>query len=373
MLERRDPLRGLLGVVLGALLVALTGWFLVIGKAVVLPIIIAVISVYVLTAASHALARLPCGAALPEWLRRVVVLMAFLVAVITLAAVMTSTADQVRVRLPEYQRTVAALLTRVFDSVGADRPDWQALWDRLVARISFARLAGTVLASISAAAGMVFMVVVYAIFLMAERDAFGHKIAVALPAEHRDRAEAIIRATNTAIRDYLAIKTLVNAILATISFVVMWAFGVDFALFWAILIGLLNYIPYVGSTLGVAFPVVLSMAQFGALSTTLGIAALLTAAQVWVGNALEPRLIGRTVNMSPFVVMVALALWSSLWGIAGAILAIPLTSIIAIIMANFRATRPFAVLLAKDVSVFEDNPPAAPPGPHRLDARPRAD
>ncbi len=125
--------------------------------------------------------------------------------------------------------------------------------------------------------------------------------------------------------------------------------------FWAILIALLNYIPYVGSFLGVIFPVVLSMAQFGSIERTLALAALLTLAQMGVGNVLEPRMVRRKVNMSPFVVLVALALWSSIWGVSGAILAIPLTSIIAIVMGSFASTRPFAILLAENVSVYEDH------------------
>ena len=65
-----DPLRGLLGVVLGLALVALVGMFLVIGKSLILPIVVAVISVYVLIAASDAVGRLPGCRHLPEWLRR---------------------------------------------------------------------------------------------------------------------------------------------------------------------------------------------------------------------------------------------------------------------------------------------------------------
>ena len=81
MAERTtDPLRGLLAVVLGLALVVLVGLFLVIGKSLLLPIVVAVISVYVLIAASDAVGRLPGCRRLPEWLRRAVVLSTFLLA-----------------------------------------------------------------------------------------------------------------------------------------------------------------------------------------------------------------------------------------------------------------------------------------------------
>jgi AI-2 transport protein TqsA len=131
-----------------------------------------------------------------------------------------------------------------------------------------------------------------------------------------------------------------------ISFVILWGMGVDFALFWAVVIGLFNYIPYVGSIVGVALPVILSVAQFGSLGTTALLGTLLIAAQTYVGNILEPRVIGRQLNLSPFVVLVALSVWSSVWGLPGAILAIPMTSMMAIICGAFGPTRFVAVLLA---------------------------
>lgn len=352
---RADPLRGLLGVVLALALFGLLGLFLIIGKSLILPIVVAVVSVYVLTAASDAIGQLPGGRHLPEWLRRLAILLVFLLAVLSLGGVMVSTAGQIRPNLPEYQQNLSGLLSQITKMVGIrENPDWQKLWTDMIQGIRIQELAGTVLGSISAAAGLIFMVVVYASFLMGERGGFAHKVAVALPGESGVRASGIIAQINRAISDYLAIKTLVNAILGVLSFAVLWSFDIDFALFWAILIALFNYIPYVGSFLGVIFPVALSMAQFGSVRVTLLLAGLLVLAQMWVGNALEPRMVGRKVNMSPFVVLVALALWSTVWGVAGAILAIPLTSIIAIVMGSFESTRPFAVFLAENVSVYEE-------------------
>lgn len=360
MAERTtDPLRGLLAVVLGLALVVLVGLFLVIGKSLLLPIVVAVISVYVLIAASDAVGRLPGCRRLPEWLRRAVVLSTFLLAVLWLGGVMVATAEQISPRLPEYQKNVAALVSQLVAIAGVKgAPDWHRLWAETFGTLRIQEVAGTVLGSISAAAGLIFMVVIYAVFLMGERNGFAHKVAVALPGESGARASLIITETNRAISDYLAVKTLVNVILGLLSYAVLWGFGVDFALFWAILIALLNYIPYVGSFMGVAFPVVLSMAQFGSVERTLALTALLVLAQMSVGNVLGPRLVARKVNMSPFVVLVALALWSAIWGVAGAILAIPLTSIIAIVMGSFQSTRPFAVLLAEDASIYEQDGPS---------------
>jgi len=72
------------------------------------------------------------------------------------------------------------------------------------------------------------------------------------------------------------------------------------------------------------------------------------AVQVMVGNFLEPKLMGNTLNLSPFVVMLSLTLWGSIWGIAGMFLSVPITVILLIIFAHFEKTRPIAVLLSGD-------------------------
>ena len=98
---------------------------------------------------------------------------------------------------------------------------------------------------------------------------------------------------NNQISQYLAVKTLINVIFGIISFSILCLLDIDFALFWAIVIALLSYDPYVGSYLGVAFPVILSLGQFAPIKTNLILLVLLIAAQTWVGNMPEPRWIGR--------------------------------------------------------------------------------
>ena len=160
---------------------------------------------------------------------------------------------------------------------------------------------------------------------------------------------SILHEINSKVSDYLVAKTMINILLALVSFVILWLHDVDFALFWAIVIGLLNYIPYIGSYLGVTFPVVLSFAQFVSWPLTLSLAVFLTFAQFVVGNLVEPRFIGRQVNLSPVVVLVSLSVWMSLWGVPGAILAVPLTSVMAIVFASFDETRFLSILLADQI------------------------
>jgi AI-2 transport protein TqsA len=124
-------------------------------------------------------------------------------------------------------------------------------------------------------------------------------------------------------------------------------FGLQFAGFLAVLIGMLNYIPYAGSFFGVVIPVVMALAQFGEPGTALALLAGLTVAQFVIGNFLDPYLMGSSLNLSPFAILVSLAVWSQLWGVAGAFLAVPITAVMVIVFSEFAGTRPIAILLSK--------------------------
>jgi AI-2 transport protein TqsA len=117
----------------------------------------------------------------------------------------------------------------------------------------------------------------------------------------------IVNTINDRIGDYLAAKTFINLVLGLISYVVMIFIGLDFAAFWGVLIALLNYIPYIGSMGGVLFPTAIAIVQFeGDWSMIATCFFGLTFCQVFVGSFLEPSLMGRQLNLSPFVILVSL-------------------------------------------------------------------
>lgn len=338
-----------LNLVLAVILMIAVGWLLVAGRQIILPIVTAVISVYVMMSAADMLGRMPVLNRAPAMLLRALVLVAFSVVVLAFAVVVAGTVHDIIAVLPTYQQNISAMVDALAQRFNLES---QALWNEIRAvtldRIDLQQLVLTVLGGFTSVGITIFLVVIYAGFLIAERGAFPAKISAALTdAQSAAKALRVVTDINDQISQYLAVKTLINLILGVISFSILWLLDVDFALFWAITIALLNYIPYVGSYLGVAFPVILSLGQFASLQTTLILLALLVAAQTWVGNVLEPRWIGRQLNMSPFVVLVALSVWGALWGVPGAILAIPMTSILIIVTSNFDATRFIAVLLSE--------------------------
>lgn len=341
----------LLTLVLSLILVLVIGYFLVIGRSILVPIVTAVISVYLMVSASDALRRLPILDRFPGAVLRMLVLIVFAAVVYVFAVVVAATVSDIAAVAPVYQQNIEALLNRIELRFDVDsREIINDAWAVTFGQLDLRAMILSVLGSFTIVGMSIFLIVVYAGFLMAERDGFGTKLSAAMvDPERTERLTRIISDINHRIGEYLTVKTVINLILGAACLVILLVFGADFAFFWAIVIALLNYIPYVGSLLAVVFPVILSLAQTGSVWHTIGLGACLITAQVVVGNWLEPRMIGRQMNLSPFVVLVALSVWSAIWGVPGAILAVPMTAMIAIVLGAFPETRFMAILLAARV------------------------
>lgn len=332
----------------GTALTLMIGWLIWIGKPVLIPILAAAISVYVLSTAAESMQGLPVIGRLPRWARQVLILLAFVLAVVLLFVLVINNIAQVAAALPRYESNLQALVTRFASLLGIqDEPTWANLRRVTLDQVDFGSWIAPALASLRGFGGTLFLVVLYASFFMAERGVMTRKVVNALGGEEAGgRALSLLARINERIGEYLFVKTAVNLILGAVSYIIMLALGIEFALFWAVLIAFLNYIPYIGSLIGVIFPVLLSLAQFGTLWMTGVVLLSLTAAQMLVGAYLEPRMMSRAFNLSPLVVLVALAFWSTLWGMPGALLAVPMTASLVLVFAEIRTTRPIAVMLS---------------------------
>jgi predicted PurR-regulated permease PerM len=116
---------------------------------------------------------------------------------------------------------------------------------------------------------------------------------------------------------------------------------------WGVLAFVGNFIPYVGSLIALVLPVLLAFLELEPLWQPLAVLALLLLVQFVTNNFVEPRLTARAVDLSPLVVLVALAFWGLCWGAVGMVLAVPLTVMLKIIWENIALTRPLARLMAE--------------------------
>ena len=342
-----DRLRAL---VYGTVLLLCAGWVLHVGKAIFVPAVLGAVIVYIIVGLADAFARLPgVGRRLPSRLRYLVSFAVIGLVGVLFAYLVMSNKERALALAPQYQQSLLAAIQRVAVYFGFEtEPTWATLRRDLLSQLDLQRLFGSLLASVGSIVVTFVIVCLYATFLLLERRSFETKLANLSDDPARvARIRQVIEAINRRIGSYLALKTLLSLLLGVSSYVVMRMYGLDFAALWAVLITVLNFVPYVGSVLGVVLPALMAVVQFDDLGTVMTLLVSLTALQFAIGNFLDPYVMGNSLNLSPFAILVSLAVWSELWGVPGAFLAVPITAIVTIVFSEFPGTRPIAVLLSR--------------------------
>ena len=145
------------------------------------------------------------------------------------------------------------------------------------------------------------------------------------------------------VRKYMTVLTGVNFLVGLADTIFLLYLGVDFAVLWGLLAWFMGYIPSIGFIIALIPPVLLAYAQYG-LQTAIIVLIGYILINGGVQNFYQPKVMGQRLKISPVVVFVGLFIWGYLLGGIGAILAVPLTLLVLIIMENFEGTRPLAIL-----------------------------
>ncbi len=333
---------GLTVIVLGVVVAGL-----VYGRSFLVPLAVAIFVWNLLEAMIQGFARIELGGTkLPRWLATVLGVAAVLLGFYLVTSVLLGQADAVAAAWPRY---VARFETIVSDLTQWLGPEWSAKLKEAMAAIDLTRQIPGLISSTQSIATSFLLVVAYVGFLFAESGYVEKKIAATFPDEQKARETAQLFATiSESVQSYIWIKTLMSVLTGGACYVVLKLIGVDFAETWALLIFVLNYIPNIGSIVAVAFPAVLSLVQFETIGPFLILVLSLTAIQLVIGSVLEPMLMGTSLNMSPFAIILGLAFWGALWGVVGMFLSVPILVVIMIVCAHVPSWRWVAILLSKD-------------------------
>ena len=331
-------------------LAALTLYLMVVGESIFLPLVLAIFIAYLILALGHAFERVKLGSWSPKpMLGLTLAMISFIVVIGLVVQIIAGNVRDVVEAAPQYQERLQALLDQmsmfIAEIVGQDRP---LTLTTLLKEIDLSAVVGKFAGAFQAIASNTFQIFAYVAFLLLESRYFDRKVKTIFPeAAQEQSVRATLSQIGKRIETYVLVKTFVSFLVGLSSFAVLSIAGVDFAPFWALLIFVLNFIPYIGSPLGMLFPTVLALLQFGSLPTSAIILAFLWGAQSLVENFLEPRMMGSSLNLSPVFMMLSLSVWGAIWGITGMILAVPLMVMIMIACAQFTTTRPLAVIMSE--------------------------
>jgi predicted PurR-regulated permease PerM len=278
---------------------------------------------------------------------------ALLVAIVIIVAIFAGAIWAVADNAAHFARQAAVYSARLNLLIGdvATHSGLQAppTLDELLEDASPAKVVGVIAGGLRRGGEVAIFVLIYLGFLIAARRGFPAKLrSLVAGASEGVEADRLLERIRTGVESYVWGQTIIAAIISLASGVIMTILGLQHVVFWGFLIFLASFIPILGGAVGVLIPPLFGLLQFPDLARPVIMLIGLELVHIAVGQVLQPRLHGKNLNIDPVVVVLSLAFWSLIWGIAGAFLSIPLTVISMAVMAEFDSTRWIAVLLSSD-------------------------
>ncbi|GHT57607.1 AI-2E family transporter [Bacteroidia bacterium] len=198
------------------------------------------------------------------------------------------------------------------------------------------------------------MVLVYIFFIFVEQSTFAKKLGGLFPEKKRfKKMHFIMQSIDHNMKKYMFMKTLISALTAVLSYAWMTYLNIEFAGVWAFMIFILNYIPTFGSIIAVVLPVLYVVVMQNTDNLPVMLAGGLITLQILLGNIIEPRLTGKTLNLSTLAILINLVFWGMLWGVTGAFFSVPILVAFFVVTAQFDSTRWIAVMLSTDGKIPE--------------------
>jgi len=190
------------------------------------------------------------------------------------------------------------------------------------------------------------LVLFFMVYLMIERAHFKEKILAAFEGRISGKIRSITTAIVKQTVRYLSVKFLISLMTGLLAFGIFIFVGLDFPLVWATLVFALNFIPNIGSIVAGVAATVFALIQFWPEPSPILITGIgLLAVNQILGNIVEPKVVGDSLDLSPFIVLFSLAVWGWLWGLMGLLLAVPLTVVIKIVCENIPILEPVSVIM----------------------------
>ncbi len=197
--------------------------------------------------------------------------------------------------------------------------------------------------------GQVITLLITLFFLLADGDALLRRFVEILPGlQEKKRAVSIATAVERNISGYLATITLMNLLVGTANGLSIWAFGLPDPLLWGTAAFLLNYVPILGPLTGVLIFFFVGLFSFSSVVWALAPAGVYLLIHIMEGETVTPMLLARRFTLNPLLVIVALMFWDWLWGVAGALLAVPLLAVFKILCDNIEVLTPVGHLLGAE-------------------------
>lgn len=314
------------------------------GESLLIPIIFAVFLWFIIREMRRLIDRIDFFKKyIPGWIKNLLVSILILGVLGGTSSIITMNIRSLSNSFDKYEKNAEKFLEYINSTFDINLVE--LITDQL-GNIDFTGILSSVFNSLTEIVGNAFIILIYAVFVFLEETHFTNKLKKALGPKYSGTSE-ILHKIESSIRSYLGLKTLLSFTTGLLSYFALLIIGIEAPAFWAFLIFILNYIPTIGSLIATLFPAVFGIFQFGEFLPAGLVLIFVGSIQVLVGNLLEPRLMGNSLNVSSLVAIISLTLWGALWGVTGMIISVPVTVMMVIVFAQFNSTRPMAIMLSE--------------------------
>lgn len=280
-------------------------------------------------------------------------LIAFILLISGFARLLQASAESIINAYPRYEDRLLALYKYSAAKFNLSFDEGKTLIENLLAQLKVRQYLQSAALSVSNTA-LVFTKNLFVIFLMytfllVEAGSFEKKISLAFEGKMRHRVRSVIAKVIVDTTSYISIKFIISLATGVIVFTGLSIIGVDFAVVWAFLAFLLNFIPTFGSVISFLVTVFFALLQFfPSVPQVLATALVMLLTNMLLGNIVEPRVEGGNLDISPFLILVSLSVWGWIWGFIGMILAVPFLVFIKIFCENVSFLKPMAIMLGNN-------------------------
>lgn len=291
---------------------------------------------------------------LPDWACRLIGIVLVLIGFGLVLALLGQGIEDISSHAGDYESRINELIAYGYNLFGlTDAPTFSSILFGESGQKFLARIASAT----STLSENLVVVLIYVAFLFMAAQNWPKKLDALFPdTQHREQVRKVSADMTEGIEDYLWTQTVISVIITILTYITLIALGVQNAILLAVLIFILNYIPTVGSIIAVFLPLLFAIAQPGwpaymPDNTIINAALVFFGVSFWqfsIGNFVQPRMMGDTLNLSTLFVLLSLSVWGAIWGIPGMFLSAPLTVIVMVVCNQFSSTKWLAILLSAD-------------------------
>jgi len=321
-----------------------------IASAVILPFTIAVLLAFV----THPMVRWLNKRKVPLFASIILVVITLVTGLYVFGMILFTTGDNILSTYPKYEGRVTEIYIWVAQYLELSYDDtlsvWENIWGQLGIRTMVYGFAFSFTNFFLNFVANAVLVILFIVFILLEASFFREKLEAAFD-KRSDRIDQIGHYLMTQVTRYLTAKFFISLANGVVFAIAFYFIGLEFAILWGVIQFSLNFIPNLGSIVaGVAISLFALIQFWPAPGPVIMVVVVIVVVNI-LCNIFDPKIVGDRVGISPLMVLVSLVIWGWIWGLAGMILAVPMTVVIKIICENIPFMAPVSILLGSRKAV----------------------